>query len=73
MRDTKTGICSECASPPEAYHARRCSLFKGYYCTRCGDAYFGEYCPSCPSPFRFIAYCNSCGRPHAEGECGRQR
>jgi hypothetical protein len=33
MRDAETGVCSECASPPEAYHARMCSLFKGYEMT----------------------------------------
>jgi len=50
-RDNTTGVCSECASPPEAYHARSCSLFTGYYCHKCEGRYFGEYCPDCPAPW----------------------
>lgn len=45
------GVCSECASPPEAYHARLCSQFKGYHCDRCGRTYDGDYCSACPVPW----------------------
>lgn len=51
MRDESTGVCSECGSPPEAYHGRRCSLFKGYHCWNCAGTYYGECCLTCPPPF----------------------
>lgn len=51
MRDTESGVCSECGSPASAYHARDCSQFKGYHCRRCDGTYFGDYCRTCPAPF----------------------
>lgn len=45
------GVCSECHSPPEAYHSRSCSHFNGYFCHKCEGTYFGEYCPDCPAPW----------------------
>lgn len=51
MRDAVTGVCSECTSPPAAYHRRLCSQFRGYYCHRCEGTYFGDYCLDCPPPW----------------------